>query len=73
MPIRRRIGLGSSPGSLMSTPSRVMYPSSIGSSRLTQRSNVLLPEPEAPIRATTEPLGHVEIDAVEDADGRRTP
>ena len=30
-----------------------------------QRSSVLLPDPDAPISATAEPLGHVEIDAVE--------
>ena len=53
IPIRRRIRLTSTPGLEISSPSIVIRPASIGSSRLTQRSRVDLPEPDAPIRQTT--------------------
>ena len=44
---RRRLG------AVISCPSTMIRPASIGSSRLMQRSSVDLPEPEAPIRHTT--------------------
>ena len=65
MPIRRRTGSGSRPGSLMSSPSSRITPSSIGSSRLMHRSSVLLPEPEAPIRQITCDVADVEAELVE--------
>ena len=49
----------------MSSPSSRIRPSSIGSSRLMQRSSVLLPDPDAPIREITSPVVDVEVDAVE--------
>ena len=52
IPIRRRTAF-TSRGRVMSTPSRWIRPESIGSSRLTQRRSVDLPEPDAPISATT--------------------
>jgi hypothetical protein len=55
MPIRRRTGSGAKPGALMSMPSNTIAPSSIGSSRLVQRSMVDLPDPEAPMSDTTWP------------------
>ena len=39
-----------------------MRPASTGSSRLTQRSSVDLPEPEAPIRQTTSCSATLEVD-----------
>ena len=51
MPSRRRIAVGSTEGSVITSPSRKTSPSSISSSRSTQRSSVDLPEPEAPISA----------------------
>ena len=53
IPIPRRTLFTSTPGAVISSPSTTMRPSSIGSSRLTQRSSVDFPEPEAPIRQTT--------------------
>ncbi len=53
MPMRRRIAFTSTPGAVISSPSTTMRPASIGSSRLTHRSSVDLPEPEAPIRQIT--------------------
>ena len=53
---RGRAGGGPRPastdGSVITSPSRKMSPSSISSSRSMQRSSVDLPEPEAPISAT---------------------
>ena len=40
-----------------------MRPSSMGSSRFTVRSSVDLPEPLAPMRATTSPCSDLEVDA----------
>ena len=51
------------PGPLqMSWPSRKISPSSGGSSRLMQRSSVLLPEPLGPSTQTTSPLRDLEVD-----------
>ena len=52
MPSRRRMAVGSTLGSVITSPSSSTSPSSISSSRSTQRSSVDLPEPEAPISAT---------------------
>ena len=52
MPIRRRTAFTSC-RRVSSSPLRKMRPASIGSSRLMQRSSVDLPDPEAPINATT--------------------
>src|SRR5262249_39214124 len=41
------------PAAVISWPHRLIRPESIGSSRLTQRSSVDLPDPDAPIRQTT--------------------
>ena len=56
MPTRRRTGLGSSPIAEISSPSNNTAPSSICSSRFTQRSKVVLPLPLAPMSETTSPL-----------------
>ena len=53
MPMRVRIALTSTPGAVMSTPSTMIRPASIGSRRFTHRSNVDLPDPDAPIRQIT--------------------
>ena len=53
IPIRRRIALTSTLRAVISSPPTTIRPASIGSSRLTQRSSVDLPEPDAPIRQTT--------------------
>ena len=53
IPIPRRTLFTSTPGAVISSPWTTMRPSSIGSSRFTQRRSVDLPEPEAPIRQTT--------------------
>ena len=53
IPIRRRTAFTSTPGRVISSPSTTIRPASIGSIRLTQRSSVDLPEPDAPIRQTT--------------------
>ena len=50
-PRRRRTRTGGTDGSVMTSPSSRMSPSSISSSRSMQRSSVDLPEPDAPIRA----------------------
>ena len=52
IPIRRRTAFTSC-RRVISSPPRKMRPASIGSSRLTQRSRVDFPDPEAPISATT--------------------
>ena len=52
---RSRAGRAAAP--VISSPSSTIRPSSGGSSRLTQRSSVLLPEPLGPITQTTEPFG----------------
>ncbi|CAB4814390.1 unannotated protein [freshwater metagenome] len=49
MPILRRTSSGFISTSVMSFPSNLITPSSIGSNRFMQRSNVDLPEPDAPI------------------------
>ena len=54
-PIRARTASTSTRGSLMSASPSQMRPSSIGSSRFMVRSSVDLPEPLAPMRATTSP------------------
>jgi hypothetical protein len=59
MPIRRRTWSGSARGSVTSSPSRRMAPSSTVSSRFTQRSSVDFPEPDAPISAVTVCAGTV--------------
>ena len=53
IPISRRTRLTSTPAAVISSPATTIRPASIGSSRLTQRSNVDFPEPDAPIRQTT--------------------
>ena len=53
IPIRRRTLLMSTPRAVISSPSTRIRPRSIGSSRLTQRSSVDFPDPDAPIRQTT--------------------
>ena len=52
IPIRRRTAF-TSRRRVISSPARKMRPASIGSSRLMQRSSVDLPDPDAPISATT--------------------
>ncbi len=53
----RRATFASKPGAEMSVPSSTISPSSIGSRRLMHRNRVLLPEPDAPMNATTLPRG----------------
>jgi hypothetical protein len=53
MPIRRRMALMSTFGPIKSTPSTRMEPPDGSSSRLQQRSNVLLPEPDGPMMNTS--------------------
>ena len=55
MPTSARTLLMSVLGSSTSTPSMKTWPESDISSRLRQRSRVLLPEPEGPITTTTSP------------------
>ena len=50
---------------MISSPSKKIRPESSGSSRLTQRSSVLLPLPLGPITTSTSPAGDAEVDAVE--------
>ncbi len=52
-PIRRRTASWSARGSVISSSSSQIAPSSISSSRFAHRSSVDLPEPEAPISAVT--------------------
>src|SRR4051795_503760 len=52
MPRRRRTATGSTDGSVITSPSSRMSPSSISTRRSMQRSRVDLPEPEAPMTAT---------------------
>ena len=52
-PIRRRTASASTRGSVMSSPSSRITPSSTVSSRLMQRSRLDLPDPDAPISVTT--------------------
>ncbi len=56
MPTLRRSASLSSFGSLTSCPSTVIEPESIGTSALTQRSSVDLPEPEGPMMQITSPF-----------------
>ena len=51
---------------MITSPSRKMSPSSISSSRSTQRSIVDLPEPEAPITRDRLVLVDAEVDAAQD-------
>ena len=53
IPMRRLTWFWSTPGAVISSPPRTIRPPSIGSSRLTQRSSVDFPDPEAPMRQTT--------------------
>ena len=52
MPIFDRTLCGFRPGNEMSSPSKNISPSSIGSSRFIHLSNVDFPAPEAPIKQT---------------------
>ncbi len=69
MPMRWRIRFTSTPRAVISSPSIRIRPRSIGSSRFTHRSNVDLPEPDAPIRPDdlvvvdleVDPLQHLEL------------
>ena len=67
MPSRRRTPSGSTAGSVTTSPSSRTSPSSISSSRLTQRSSVDLPEPDAPISATASCSGDRQVDAAQHA------
>ena len=57
IPIRRRTGAGSRPGTEISSPSRKISPSSMGSSKFIQRRRSTSP-PEAPIKQTICPSEH---------------
>ena len=65
IPIRCRTAETSTPLRVISSPSKKIRPESIGSSRLTQRSRVLLPLPLGPMMTTTSPGSDLEVDAVE--------
>src|SRR3954466_7788606 len=56
MPTLRRSASLSSFGSFTSWPSTRIEPDSIGTSALTQRSSVDLPEPDGPMMQTTSPF-----------------
>ena len=51
---------------VISLPSRTILPSFGGSSRLMQRSSVLLPDPLGPSTHTTDPFWHPQVDAAQD-------
>ena len=53
MPMRRRMALMSVERAMMSMPSTRMEPPVGSSSRLQQRSNVLLPDPDGPMMKTS--------------------
>ena len=55
IPIRCRTAETSTPFAVISSPSKKMRPAWIGSSRLTQRSSVLLPLPLGPMITSTSP------------------
>ena len=65
IPIRCRTAETSTPLPVISSPSRKMRPESTGSSRLTQRSSVLLPLPLGPMTTSTSPAVDAQVDAVE--------
>ena len=66
MPIRARTASASTRGSVMSSPSSVMRPSSTTSSRLTQRSSVDLPEPRRADQHDALAALDVEVDVAQD-------
>ena len=53
------------PCAVISSPSKKIRPESSGSSRLTQRSSVLLPLPLGPMMTSTSPRGDLQVDPVE--------
>ena len=65
MPIRARTASASTRGSVMSSPSSSITPSSTISSRSMQRSRVDLPEPEAPISDDDLVRGDVQVEVVQ--------
>ena len=72
MPMRRRIALMSVAGSARSTPSTVTVPLVGVSSRLQQRSSVLLPEPEGPMMKTVSLRLNRKVDPFQDLVGAET-
>ena len=65
MPIERRRALRSVARDVTSTPSKCTLPPLGSSSRLMQRSSVLLPEPEGPMMKTSSRSLTREVDALE--------
>ena len=64
--MRWRTAETSVPFAVISSPSRKMRPSWIGSRRFTQRRSVLLPLPLGPMTTSTSPMRNAQIDPVED-------
>ena len=62
IPISRRTRLTSTPRAVISSPPTTIRPASIGSSRLTQRRSVDLPEPGRADQADDLVLGEREVD-----------
>ena len=63
MPILRRMALMSVARAIRSTPSTMIAPPVGSSSRLQQRSSVLLPEPDGPMMKTSSCARNAEVDA----------